>query len=273
MEETALGHRDLHVAVSGAAEAPPVVLLHGWGSSARIMHPLAAALAEDFHVYNLDWPGHGHSPPPPRPWGVEEHAGLLESFLIDRVREDHPGEPITLLGHSNGGRISLFLASDPKRARLVDRLVLVSPSGITPHRSWKTRLRAGTARALKAPFQVLPRPLREPALDWLRHTLLWRALGSSDYRQLQGVMRETFVKVVNTHVDERIHRIEAPTLIFWGDRDEAISRRQVETLEKGIPDAGLVVLEGASHYGFLDEPATVLTATRHFLRETTASRV
>jgi pimeloyl-ACP methyl ester carboxylesterase len=105
-------------------------------------------------------------------------------------------------------------------------------------------------------------------MDWLRHSLVWRVLGSSDYNALDGVMRETFVKTVNHHLDDRVHRITAPTLIFWGDEDTAVSRRQMETLGGAIDDAGLVVLDGAGHYGHLDDPATVISATRHFLDHT-----
>ncbi|RMF63300.1 MAG: alpha/beta hydrolase, partial [Bacteroidetes bacterium] len=59
-----------------------------------------------------------------------------------------------------------------------------------------------------------------------------------------------------------------PTLIFWGDRDEAVSLEQMKRLEERIPDAGLVVLEGAGHYGHLDDPDTVIAATRYFLEHT-----
>ena len=43
---------------------------------------------------------------------------------------------------------------------------------------------------------ILPNPLREKALSWLRSTELWKSLGSSDYSKLSGVMRETFVKSI-----------------------------------------------------------------------------
>jgi pimeloyl-ACP methyl ester carboxylesterase len=174
---------------------------------------------------------------------------------------------VAVVGHSNGGRIALYMASRPPFAARLDRLVLVGPSGITPRRSPSTRLKAGLAQALKAPLQALPGPLREPALDWLRHSLLWKALGSSDYNALAGVMRATFVRTVTHHLDDEVARITAPTLIFWGTRDAAVSRHQVETLADRIPDAGLVPLDGAGHYAHLDAPAPVLAGTRHFLSE------
>lgn len=264
MTTATFGPDTLHVETAGPDDGAPLLLLHGWGSNARLMRPLAEAFADTYRVYNVDLPGHGHSPPPPEPWGVPEHAALVESLIETQIG----GGPVTLIGHSNGGRIALYMASSADLQPLVDRLVLISPSGITPERSWTTRLRAGIAKTLKAPFKHLPAPLRDPAMDWLRHSLVWRVLGSSDYNALDGVMRETFVKTVNHHLDDRVHRITAPTLIFWGDEDTAVSRRQMETLGGAIDDAGLVVLDGAGHYGHLDDPATVISATRHFLDHT-----
>jgi pimeloyl-ACP methyl ester carboxylesterase len=102
-------------------------------------------------------------------------------------------------------------------------------------------------------------------MDWLRHSLVWRLLGSSDYNTLSGVMRETFVKTVNHHLDGDLKQIQVPTLLFWGTADTAVSRRQMEIIEASIDDCGLVELEGAGHYGHLDNFDTVLSGTRHFL--------
>ncbi len=256
----AFGHDRLHRETSGPEDGEPVLLLHGWGSSAALMRPIAEALSDRWRVVNVDLPGHGASPPPPQAWGVPEHAALVRTLLDDTF-----GAPVTIIGHSNGGRIALYLASDPESADRVRRLVLISPSGVTPRRTWKYHLRKRLARALKRPFELLPAPLSEHGLDWLRHSLVWKALGSSDYRALDGVMRETFVRTVTCHLDDRVHRITAPTLLFRGDHDTAVSREQMAVLEARIPDAGLVTLEGAGHYGYLDDPDTFVAATRYFL--------
>ncbi len=260
MTDPAFGYEQLHLETSGPEAGAPVLLLHGWGSSAQLMRPVAEALHDRYRVYNLDLPGHGLSPPPPAPWGVPEHAALVRRLLEERI-----AAPTVLVGHSNGGRIALFLASEPDPSPLIRSLVLVSPSGILPRRTWTYYVRKNLAAALKAPFRLLPQPLRAYGLDWLRHSLLWRALGSSDYSALDGVMRETFVKTVNCYLDDRVERIRVPVLLCWGDRDEAVPRRQMQVLEDRIPDAGLVVLEGAGHYGYLDDPAMFVAATRYFL--------
>lgn len=253
-------YHDLNVEVRGSDHTPPLLLLHGWGSSGQNMHPLADALSDAYWTHTIDLPGHGTSPPPPEPWGVPEHARLLRSYVQNEVQRT-----VTAIGHSNGGRIALYMASTPDVASAIDRLVLISPSGVQPKRSLGYHVRSGVAKTLKAPFRVLPSPLREPAMDWLRHSLVWRLLGSSDYNTLSGVMRETFVKTVNHHLNGTLQRIQAPTLLFWGTEDEAVSRRQMAVIENTIDNCGLVELEGAGHYGHLDDFETVVSATRHFL--------
>ena len=178
------------------------------------------------------------------------------------------GQPVAVVGHSNGGRIALFMASDGDLRRHVRALVLVSPSGVTPVRTWRYHVKRNVAQALKAPFELLPEgQAKDYALDWLRHSLVWKLLGSSDYRALEGVMRETFVKTVSFHLEDRLPHIQVPVLLFWGTADAAISRHQMRVLETRIPDAGLVPLDGAGHYGYLDDPDTFAAATRHFLAD------
>lgn len=252
----------LHAVVTGPEDAPPLLALHGWGSSAALMAPAAAVAESGFRVRTLDLPGHGLTPPPAEPWGVPEYAALVARYL------DAHGlaAPMPALGHSNGGRILLHMAASEDFAGWFSKLVLVSPSGVAPIPSADVRRKRAIAKTLRVPFNLLPDGrIKDEALDWLRHTYVWQKLGSADYNALQGVMRQTFVQTVGFHVDDRLGSIRVPVLVLWGDGDTAVSRHQVDTLVREIPDAGLVVLEGAGHYGYLDRMDVFAAATRHFL--------
>jgi pimeloyl-ACP methyl ester carboxylesterase len=250
----------LRYTVSGPEEASSVLVLHGWGSNAGVMRGVVQFLSRTHRVYNIDLPGHGNSPPPPVPWTLEDHSSAVRDFVAQCVHND-----FVIFGHSNGGRIALFLASDESPPQQLKKLILVSPSGMRRTRSLAFYVRKTIATILKAPFQILPGKAKDYGMDWLRHTIVWSLLGSSEYRVLQGVMRETFVKTVNAYVEDRLASVHIPVLIFWGDEDEAISRQQMEVLESGIDDAGLVVIEGAGHYAFLDRPDIVEAASIHFI--------
>jgi pimeloyl-ACP methyl ester carboxylesterase len=195
-------------------------------------------------------------------WGVPEYAALVAHYV-----RAHGLAPLPAIGHSNGGRILLHLASDDATADLFSRLVLISPSGVRPARPPSYYLKTAWAKLLKAPFLLLPEgPLRRRGLAWLRTTIFWKLIASSDYQAASGVMREAFVRTVTHHLDDRLARVRVPTLLLWGENDTAVSRRQMAVLEREIPDAGLVVLRSAGHYGYLDAYDAYAAAVQHFLK-------
>ena len=96
---------------------------------------------------------------------------------------------------------------------------------------------------------------------------LWRKNNpSSDYNAAQGVMRQIFVKVVNEDLKPLLPQIKSPTLLVWGENDTATPLSDGRLMEKLIPDAGLVVFEGCSHYSFLDEPGRYYAVVDYFLQ-------
>ncbi len=245
---------------SGEKGSPAVLLLHGWGSNARLMRPIAKWLETTHFVVNLDLPGHGNSPAPPTAWEMEDYASAVRQ-VADQLFDG----PFSIVGHSNGGRIALFVSSDASTPVSLEKLILFSPSGVRRKRSLRYYIRIGVANVLKAPFQLFPVRIREFGLDWLRHSLVWKLLSSSDYRILDGVMRETFVKTVNSYLEDRLPDVLRPVLLFRGENDDSITLAQIKLMEQEIPDAGLVTVENAGHFAFLDQPDMVRTTILHFL--------
>jgi len=245
----------VYLTLSGPKDGPRLLLLHGWGSSMEHMKPLMNALSDRFRLLAVDFPGHGQSPVPKTSYGMQGHLDVIRGVV------DHLGwTSCGIIGHSNGGRAALAWAANPAAAGRVSFLVLIGPSGIPRKRTSSWYLRTWTARILKAPFALLPPVLRDGGLDWLRHSLLWRMLGSSDYRALDGIMRETFVRTVNYYVTDLLPAIAVPVLVLRGANDEAVTNDQVTKLVNGLPAAGLHTIEGAGHYAQLDRPDVVVAA-------------
>ena len=84
-----------------------VVLLHGWGCSAKMMESLADRLMKNHRVMVLDFPGHGQSGRPTEPWGVPEFSACLKDLL-----EQTHFVPCAVVGHSFGCRIAAWSASE-----------------------------------------------------------------------------------------------------------------------------------------------------------------
>ncbi|WP_419536792.1 2-succinyl-6-hydroxy-2,4-cyclohexadiene-1-carboxylate synthase [Endozoicomonas sp.] len=109
---------------SGAANAPALVLLHGFLGSAGDWQPLLALLKDDYHLIAVDLPGHGSSQ-----WVEEDAQGAdyfchrLEQTIqtIEQI-EGISLKPFNLLGYSLGGRLAMaYTIAYPER---VEKLLL-----------------------------------------------------------------------------------------------------------------------------------------------------
>jgi pimeloyl-ACP methyl ester carboxylesterase len=78
--------------------------------------------------------------------------------------------------------------------------------------------------------------------------------GSADYQQASGTVRQSLVRVVNEDLRGLLPHIAAPTLLIWGENDADTPLSDGKMMERLIPDAGLVVFEGAGHYAYLEQP-------------------
>jgi pimeloyl-ACP methyl ester carboxylesterase len=237
-------------------EGVPIVMLHGWGANIQLMLPLAQRLAPlGYRVYILDLPGFGQSHQPPTAWGVIDYANFIVDFL------DHYAlENVHLLGHSFGGRVSLVLGAEyPER---ILKMALADSAGVRPKASSQGQFRLKSYRFV---LDTLRRIGMSAQANQLREWYSER-YGSADYKAAQGVMRETFVKVVNEDLLPYAARVQASTLLLWGDQDEDTPLWQGQTLEKTIPDAGLVVFNGAGHYSYLDRLNETVRIVDHFYK-------
>lgn len=242
-------------------EGKPLIILHGWGSSGDVMKPIADKLSGIRNCVIPDLPGFGDSPAPPAAWSIGDYADMVIAFINDQF----PGQPVDMLVHSFGARILLKLLSNSARPITIDKMIITGGAGLKPKRSLKFRFKKLIVSTLKAPIKLLPPSKREVAMNRLRRTSLWKSLGSSDYRKLSGVMRETFVKSVTEFFDESLHDIPDDILLLWGTDDEATPLGQARRLEKGLKNSALVLIDGAGHYAFLDQPAKFTAISKAYL--------
>jgi pimeloyl-ACP methyl ester carboxylesterase len=238
----------------GAPGDLPIVVLHGWGAHIEAVAPILAALEGAPDLIALDLPGFGESEPPQQAWDVDSYARFMVHFLDElAVERAH------LVGHSHGGRVSIALAADEPRR--VGRLLLVDSAGIPPKRGFRYRRRVAVAKLGRAIATVGGRPGRR-----LQERMRSR-VASRDYLEASEAMRGTFRAVIATDLSDRLPRIAAPTLLVWGDEDDDTPLWMAERMETLIPDAGLVVLDGAGHYSYADSPGRFRAVARRFLLE------
>lgn len=245
----------IHYEVAG--QGPPLLLLHGWGGRAGSMQPIANGLNDMRTVYNIDFPGFGESDPPPQPWSVTEYTECLIELL---AKLNIPKTDI--VAHSFGGRVTLLLAAT--RPELVGKIVITGGAGLKPRRDIKYNIRVYAYKLgkfmLKHGWMTKLAKLFGIDLKKLADTA-----GSADYRALSGVMKATFVRVVNQDLRYCLPKIKSSTLLIWGENDDSAPLWMGKTMEKEIPDAGLVVFEGRGHFAYLDEIGRFVKIVRTFL--------
>lgn len=260
-ESTVYQYQDLPVHIRVTGQGSPLLILHGWGSSSRVMMPVAEQLKEIRTCYVMDLPGFGDTPEPGRPWSISDYTDLVQSYINDTFTDK-----VDLLVHSFGGRITLKLCARPFGADRINKVVITGGAGMKPKRSAGYYIRKYTAKALKAPFMLLPTGLRDRSLEWLRSTSIWKKLGSGDYSKLSGVMRETFVLSVTEHLEGCLPLIPHDILLIWGRNDDATPVYQGKRIEEGLQKSGIVVIEDAGHYAFLDKPKQFAAISRAYLQ-------
>ncbi|GBU11375.1 alpha/beta hydrolase [Erysipelotrichaceae bacterium] len=224
----------IHYEVSGSGQ--DIVLLHGWGQNIEMMEPLAIFLAQWFRVWSIDLPGGaGKSAPPPQVWDTYEYTEMLHAFI-----EHHKIENPSLIGHSFGGRMSIIYAATYK----TNKIVLLDAAGIKPKR--------GLDYYAKVYSYKIAKKVQNTKFFSAKIAKKVNKAGSADYQNATPLMKQVMTKVVNQDLRLLLPEIDVPTLIIWGELDEATPLSDAKIMEQKIPNAGLVILKGAGHYAYLE---------------------
>lgn len=219
-----------------------IVMLHGWGQNIEMMKFIGDKLDED--VLIIDLPGFGKSKEPDTVLSIYDYANLVHD-LISNLKIKN----IILIGHSFGGKIALAYASKYK----VEKLVLLA----SPFKSKENKINIRT--------KVLKKLKKVPGLNKLEE-FAKKHIGSTDYKNASGIMREILVKHVNLDITEDVKKITCPTLIIWGDNDECVPVSDGKLLEKLIKDSGLIVFEGCTHYAYLERLDQLIRILNEFFK-------
>lgn len=237
---------DLHGEVTG--QGPPLLFIHGLGSSARDWEPQVREFSKTFQVVTLDLRGHGRSDKPPGPYGIPLFVSDVAAFLqARRISGAH------VVGLSLGGCVAFQLALD--FPDLVRSLVLVNSAPEFIRRSFKTWLETWRRTAI----------VRWRGLRPMGERLGRRLLPRPEHARLRAVFVERFAKndpraylnslkaLIGWSVTDRLGSIRCPVLVVASEHDYSPVAAK-EKYVRQIPDSRLAVMPAAHHAVPVEQP-------------------
>ena len=260
----------MYVVHNGPRQAPPLLLIHGSGTSGASWGPMVGALAGHHHVIRVDLPGCGRSAPA-LSYDVPEQADRVAE-LLDDLGLLH----ITVAGHSSGGYVATALAE--QRPDLAGSLALISTGpGLDALLPQPLILRA----LLAPPLGPLLWPVRSDAM--IRKGISATTARPVDipgdavadlknitYRTFREVLRRNTAYVAERSVPERLADLDVPVLVIFGAADpryEPSSAHQYDA----VPNARVEMLPGVGHVPILEAPEATSELLLGFTATATAT--
>jgi pimeloyl-ACP methyl ester carboxylesterase/uncharacterized protein YjbI with pentapeptide repeats len=251
----------VYVLEAGPADAPPLVLIHGFGErAARDFEPIVARLSEQHHVLTFDLPGFGRSTHAEAVYSPARYVRFMRA-LIAR----HFSGPVDLLGHSMGGALAIQYAGD--YPAYVNRLALLDVAGILQYRDYLLEVNAGD-----------PEQQNALALAWsgAREVLLRLALSLTSLESLASETDRTppshlspqtaaAVMFLGHDFGPALWRVRAPTWIGWGKHDSVAPKRTAELLRFVLKPVHDEIFESSAHVPMQTEPERLARSLLSFL--------
>jgi pimeloyl-ACP methyl ester carboxylesterase len=268
--------RRVHVVEAGTG--PPVLLLHGSGTSSVSLLPLMEHL-RDVRAIAVDRPGFGRSEPAPVPRPRFRDAAVE---FVDDVIEALALDAPMLAGQSMGGTLSLWYAlARPDR---VAALALVGSAPLLPGTRAPAPLRlmatpgigSVLARVAKPDARAVVRLMasmgerdtivRHPDLiDALVASGNDRVATTTNLAELRAVIAPFGFRREFRVTPDELRQVAVPALVIWGDSDPVGSTGAAEETARLIPGASLEVLS-AGHVPYLGHPERVAELLTGFAR-------
>ena len=264
--------RGLHAEVAYrylAGSGDPVLLVHGVGADQATWQLVPRDLqAAGRAVLTIDLLGHGDSGAGGTDFGLSAHAALVRDLL------DHLAiARVHLVGHSVGGGVTMQFASEsPER---VSSLTLISSDGLG--REVSPSLRAALLPGSATSIGVLTHPWVTKPMRQIIRFLEQRGFSNRDFsertvdaleRLQDGGRRTAFLETLRGVVGLNGQRLSVldhlevldprRLLIIWGEQDPMVPVDHGRRIHGLLPGSRLVVIPGAGHEPYIDEPQVIV---------------
>ncbi len=253
----------VHYREDGPADAPAVILIHGYGDSHFSWEGWTPVLSVKYRTIAIDLPGHGLTEAP-KTYALDL-AALAD--LVAAVADKAGAKTFVVVGNSLGGGVAwqtalrhpdkvsgLILVDaagwppvvDPSKPKASPNLafrIIGSPFGrfVLKHIDNKPLIRQGVRGEVGDPTVIT-----DAFID--RWAEVQRAPGHRD------ILLDANLSGVASATPEKLAAIKVPTLIMWGEKDPIISKASADQFAKSIAGSQEIVYPGVGHLPQVEIP-------------------
>ena len=244
-------------------QGEPIILLHGWGFSGEVWNDIAQQLAQNWRVYQVDLPGHGHS----------SLCAYTLPILTEQLAANLPKNAVWI-GWSLGGLLAMAMAR--WRPAWVRALVLIStsPRFITD-KDWPHAIKLSV-------LQQFSKLLQTHRLVTLQRFLALQVKGSDNALQQRRTLnaflenttlphpealRAGLALLQNTDLRPELSQIYCPALLCLGKRDTIVPASVGADCQQYWPNLQPIYIEQAAHVPFLSHPNIFMHSLQGFFNE------
>jgi esterase len=249
----------LHYKIEGHGR--PLVLLHGLFGNLDNLGLLARDLKDDYQIIRVDLRNHGRS------FQATEHNYELMAQDISELIHSLQLPPVTLIGHSMGGKVAMKLASlEPSQIR---ELIVMDIAPVAYKERHHDHVFAGLFAVLKQ------RPTtREEAMqilaDHIEIESVRQFLGKSLFKDGDIMTWRFQVETLYNNYDhilgwQPVPPVQIPTLFLKGGDSEYITSQAQAPILEQFPQAKAHIVANTGHWLHAEKPQDVLRIIRKFL--------
>lgn len=261
----AINGLNAHCQIVGKGD--PIILLHDAQSSLHTWTSWTNALSNKYQVISVDLPGFGLTGPHP----TGSYSAFMYVEFLDSLSQHLGLKKFDLAGNGLGAQIAWqYAAEHPSK---IDKLILLSPSGLEEKRSsWITVL-ASTPVLNRLIWEITPRSVIRIFLEeiYADDALVTDSLVNRHFELfLYSGNRKAFTDRASVR-DNRppaqglSKKITAPTLILWGAEDSRISPEYAYEFHQRIKTSDLRIYPNTGHWPQEENPQKTVADVRAFL--------
>ena len=236
-----------------------IVLVHGLGASAERWEFVIPKFNQHYRVIVPDLIGFGYSDKPLVDYTIEFFSDFFSDFL-KKIQLDKTN----IIGSSLGGQIAgQFAAQNPTS---IEKLVLVSPSGIMKHST--PALDAYVMAALypdvqgaKNAFQMMAGPAKQ-----VNQKIVEEFVKRMKLPNAKMAFMSTLLGLKNAELlSKSLKKISIPTLIIWGENDPVIPIKYADEFLSCMQECRFYMMDNCGHTPYVDDPTKFAELVLDFL--------